>query len=165
MLWLKCIVSSGEVSFIHACFPLSSLSGYRGRREYRGDGGPRGGGRGGGGYRSQQQGSRGGGYRQQGTAAKQTPFKYDTDFDFESANAKLSKETLEKEFKEKLRVDSTSRKSSESYGEGEEVTAGSDDEVVIVEEDGGVVEEVEEYYDKSKSFFDNISCEASSAKQ
>jgi hypothetical protein len=71
---------------------------------------------------------------------------------------------LEKEFKEKLRVDSTSRKSSESFGEGEEIDPGSDDEV-IVENEGEIVEDVEEYYDKSKSFFDNISCEASTAKQ
>lgn len=64
-------------------------------------------------------------------------------------------------------MDSTSRKSSESYGEGEEVSMGSDDEVVIVEEEGGAAEDVEEeeYYDRSKSFFDNISCEVSSAKQ
>lgn len=36
---------------------------------------------------------------------------------------------------------------------------------MIVEEQGEVIEEVEECYDKSKSFFDNISCEASIAKQ
>ena len=71
---------------------------------------------------------------------------------------------MEKEFKEKLRVDSASRKSSESYAEGEGMTPTSDDEV-IVEDEGEAIEDVEEYYDKSKSFFDNISCEASTVKQ
>lgn len=61
-------------------------------------------------------------------------------------------------------MDATSRKSSESVGEGEGVSPGSDDEVELVEEEGGAIEEVEEYYDKSKSFFDNISCEMSSNK-
>ena len=119
-----------------------------------------------GGHNSQQQqGGRGSGghsYRQQQTnSAKPAPFKYDSDFDFESANARFKKENLEQEF-EKLRLDSgSSRKASvETLGEEE---AGSDDEVVIVEE-GEVVEEVEECYDKSKSFFDNISCEGTSKK-
>lgn len=122
-----------------------------------------------GGHNYQQQGGRGGhSYRQQqnnpANSAKPAPFKYDSDFDFESANARFKKENLEQEF-EKLRLDSgSSRKASaETLGEGEEPGVGSDDEVVIVEE-GEVVEEVEECYDKSKSFFDNISCEGSSNK-
>ena len=135
--------------------------GYLRRRDptYRnGEGGGRGGG-----YGGHQQSSRGG-YRQSNPTTKPTHFKYDSDFDFEEANARLKRDSLEKEFKEKMRVDSASRKSSESYGEGEEVGAGSDDEVVIVEEEGAAIEEVEEYYDKEKSFFDNISCEGSSNK-
>ena len=66
-------------------------------------------------------------------------------------------------------MDSSSRKSSEGFGEGVAVDGESppdDDEVLVVEEEEGPADEPEpeEFYDKSKSFFDNISCEASSNK-
>ena len=138
--------------------------GYRGRRDYYRSG--RDGEGGGGGGRSQQQQGPTQNFRQQQSNTATKPPVYDSEFDFESANARFKKETLEKEFKEKLRLDSASRKSSESYGEGEEAYPGSDEEdeeEVVVVEDKGVEDEVE-YYDKTKSFFDNISREESSNK-
>ena len=35
---------------------------------------------------------------------KETPLKFENDFDFESENAKFNKEQIEKEFKEKLSI-------------------------------------------------------------
>lgn len=153
-----------------------------GRGGYNQDGGRRGGynqdsgGRGGyrqeghrGGYSNRRQtGYRGGyNYRQHqqtnsDVPTNTTPFKYDSEFDFETANARFKKDSLEKEFKEKLRLDSSSRKTSESYeeGEGEGDEGSLSEEEVVILEDGGDVEE-EDFYDKSKSFFDNISCEGS----
>lgn len=92
-------------------------------------------------------------------------FRYDSEFDFESANARFNKEVLEEEFKQKLTLDNqgSSRKSSEA-NEGLESPV-SDDVVVLegdnMEDDQGSMEGAAdaEYYDKSKSFFDNISCE------
>lgn len=59
-----------------------------------------------------------------------------------------------------MRVDGSSRRTSESNGDGIEDSP-SDDDVVVIEEEEGEVKDVEEedYYDKSKSFFDNITCE------
>lgn len=92
-------------------------------------------------------------------------FKYDSEFDFETANARFKKDSLEQEFKEKLKIDGGgggTRRGSESTN-GEVEGYPSDDEVV---EEGELVEEgneeEEDYYDKSKSFFDNISCEVNS---
>ena len=105
--------------------------------------GPRGGGRGGGGSANQQE----------------PTYRYENDFDFESANAQFNKQVLEEEFK-KMRV---------SKGKGSEDGGNNGDEAQEMEEegeneemeDGEVVEEAEpeEFYDKSKSFFDSISCE------
>ena len=96
-----------------------------------------------------------------------TSLKYDSEFDFETANARFRKDALEEEFKQKLRVDGSSRKTSESNGDGIEGLPDDDDVVVIEEEleEGEFEEPVEseEYYDKTKSFFDNISCEANIA--
>ena len=110
--------------------------GYRGRRDnYRGP--PRGGG--------------------PASASSQHPvYRYDSEFDFESANARFNKDDLEEEFKQKLKV-----------VEGEEVSNGNGtaeglDEVGVEEipADGG---SEGEFYDKSKSFFDSISCESNKA--
>ena len=37
-------------------------------------------------------------------SGKDTPLKFENDFDFESENAKFNKEQIEKEFKEKLSI-------------------------------------------------------------
>ena len=104
--------------------------------------GPRGGGRGGGGSSNHHE----------------PTYRYENDFDFESANAQFNKEVLGEEFK-KLRVGKGKGSESGSNGdEPQEVEEEGENEEM---EDGEVVEEAEpeEFYDKSKSFFDSISCE------
>ena len=101
-------------------------------------------------------------------------YRYENDFDFESANAQFDKQVLEEEFK-KLRVGSKGKSATAESGSGggpaTPTTRGSVSEevgdVVVEEEEvemGEVVDddeepEQEEFYDKTKSFFDNISCE------
>ena len=119
------------------CFPLflllslSTAGGRGGRRNYH-RGPPRGGG---GGPAGQQQAT----------------YRYESDFDFESANAQFDREGLEEEFK-RLRV--TKDKGTEDGGV-DEMQGGEEEEV----EEGEIVDEPFEFYDKSKSFFDNIGCE------
>lgn len=94
-----------------------------------------------------------------GSSSQQEPtYRYENDFDFESANAQFNKEMLEEEFKKKLRV--TKGKVLEDGSGGDEPQEVEEEENEEME-DGGPVEETEpgEYYDKSKSFFDSISCE------
>ncbi|KAG0237664.1 hypothetical protein BGW41_008329 [Actinomortierella wolfii] len=69
-----------------------------------------------------------------GQANNRTPAVPTSDFDFETANAKFHKEDLLKE-----------------------VVAKSEDQAE--KEDEVVIPQAEEFYDKKKSFFDNISCE------
>ena len=129
---------------------LFSLSGYRGRRDnhYRG-GAPRGGGRGGS-YSSQQQ----------------PTYRYDSEFDFESANARFNKDNLEEEFKQKVKVEDG------GMVEGERRALENSPPETLPppeEEEGRENDMLEngsregEFYDKSKSFFDNISCELNTA--
>ncbi|KAK2184860.1 hypothetical protein NP493_250g04079 [Ridgeia piscesae] len=73
---------------------------------------------------------------------KDTPLKFENDFDFESENAKFNKEQIEKEFKEKLSISDT------KIVNGDKEASGDEDE------------EESTFYDKAKSFFDNISCDA-----
>ena len=128
-------------------------------------------------------GGRGGGWRNDGRQNQERPtdrsssFKYDSEFDFESANARFKKEDLEVEFKLKLRLDDRSRKVSEesgrkasegsgrkaSEGSGYDLNESSGEEAEVIEDGGSASDEVEEYYDKTKSFFDTISCENNSA--
>jgi len=105
-------------------------------------GGFRGGPRGGGGpMRGAPQRGRGG-----PRGVRESPLKFEGEFDFESANAQFDKEKIEKELK-KLTI-------GECESESNNVVNGNKEEAE--EED----EEEEIFYDKSKSFFDNISCEA-----
>jgi len=133
----------------------------RGRREnqyYRGN---REGGAWGGGGAGRRPDRRQNQDRQQ---ADRTSFKYDSEFDFETANARFKKADLELEFKQ-LRLDDRASKTSDgssrkaSVGSGHDLNESSDEEVEIIEDGASVDEEAEEYYDKTKSFFDNISCE------
>ncbi|CAN0336592.1 unnamed protein product [Lampetra planeri] len=84
-----------------------------------------------------------------GGGRKEQPMKFEGDFDFESANAQFNKEELEKEFQDKLKL-------KDDRG-GEKVVNGEDKE-------GGAETQSHEddsaYYDKTKSFFDNISRES-----
>ncbi|XP_052818980.1 protein LSM14 homolog A-like isoform X2 [Mya arenaria] len=71
------------------------------------------------------------------------PIKFEGEFDFESSNAQFDKEEIERELKQKLTL-------GDSKENGEKPV-----------ENGGDEEDDEYFYDKAKSFFDNISCEAS----
>lgn len=80
--------------------------------------------------------------------------KFDEDFDFETANAQFHKDEIDKELQNKLKLKDDK---SEKALNGEEAT---DSEHPATE---GTAEEEEAvintYYDKSKSFFDNLSCD------
>ncbi|XP_008841450.1 protein LSM14 homolog B isoform X1 [Nannospalax galili] len=86
------------------------------------------------------------------TAAKENTIKFEGDFDFESANAQFNREELDKEFKKKLNF------KDDRAEKGEEK-----DPAVMTQSDEAPAEEEllgpNCYYDKSKSFFDNISSE------
>lgn len=81
------------------------------------------------------------------------PLKFEGEFDFESANAQFDKEEIERELKQKLTISDKNEKVVN--GDKENVENGGAHEAEEEEE-----EEDEQFYDKAKSFFDNISCEA-----
>lgn len=88
-----------------------------------------------------------GGYR--GGFNNQQPRKVEvptTDYDFESANAKFNKQDLVKEV-----IASTDDEKKPIPGSSSNEDAEDDDDVVIPPVDG--------FYNRGKSFFDNISCE------
>ena len=88
---------------------------------------------------------------------QQRVFRYDREFDFESANARFDKENLEEEFKHKAKIVDGVRKAGDEQEECEDGELELDDEG---EDDGEEVEQQSEVvYDKKKSFFDNISCD------
>ncbi|KAF9930936.1 hypothetical protein FBU30_011045 [Linnemannia zychae] len=66
--------------------------------------------------------------------SNRAPAVPNSDFDFETSNAKFHKDELAKE-------------------------VGKTEEAEVVEEEEVIIPQAEEFYDKSKSFFDNISCE------
>ncbi|XP_042638726.1 protein LSM14 homolog B [Orycteropus afer afer] len=86
------------------------------------------------------------------TSVKENTIKFEGDFDFESANAQFNREELDKEFKKKLNF------KDDKAEKGEEK-----DPTVVTRNDEAPAEEdllgPNCYYDKSKSFFDNISSE------
>jgi protein LSM14 len=70
-----------------------------------------------------------------------------SDFDFESSNAKFNKEEIVKEVVKKIHPnDLKEEEPVDGHGEEEE-------------EEDFLIPPAESYYDRSKSFFDNISCE------
>ncbi|XP_073092474.1 protein LSM14 homolog B isoform X2 [Manis javanica] len=83
---------------------------------------------------------------------KENTIKFEGDFDFESANAQFNREELDKEFKKKLNF------KDDRAEKGEEK-----DPSVVTPSDETPAEDDHLgpncYYDKSKSFFDNISSE------
>ncbi|XP_060595713.1 protein LSM14 homolog A-like isoform X2 [Ruditapes philippinarum] len=123
-----------------------SASYARGRGNNRGGSGFRGGserGRGRGAPRGQS-------VRGRGSGRPHEPIKFEGEFDFESSNAQFDKEEIERELKQKLTLgEDTSKVNGEKAVENGEGGGG-----------GGGEEDDECFYDKSKSFFDNISCEA-----
>ncbi|XP_032461293.1 protein LSM14 homolog B isoform X2 [Phocoena sinus] len=85
------------------------------------------------------------------TTVKENTIKFEGDFDFESANAQFNREELDKEFKKKLNF------------KDDKAENGEKDLAVVTQSDEAPAEEDHLgpncYYDKSKSFFDNISSE------
>ncbi|XP_053305629.1 protein LSM14 homolog A [Spea bombifrons] len=91
------------------------------------------------------------------------PMKFEKDFDFESANAQFNKEEIDREFHNKLKIkddkpekpvngedkadSGVDTQNSEGNAEEEEVAAAASLAAASC------------YYDKTKSFFDNISCD------
>ncbi|KAM3625890.1 uncharacterized protein V6R79_019275 [Siganus canaliculatus] len=76
------------------------------------------------------------------------PMKFEEDFDFETANAQFHKDEIDKELQTKLKL------KDDKALNGEEA---ADSENVATEEEETVNNSC--YYDKSKSFFDNLSCD------
>ncbi|XP_042571709.1 protein LSM14 homolog A-like isoform X3 [Cyprinus carpio] len=102
---------------------------------------------------------RGGGHRGRGRfpVRREGPMKFEKDFDFESANAQFNKDEIDKEFQSKLKLkDEKSDKALNGEDKGDSGVDTQNSEGNVVEEDplGPNC-----YYDKSKSFFDNISCD------
>uniref|UniRef100_UPI00358F651B protein LSM14 homolog B-like isoform X2 n=1 Tax=Myxine glutinosa TaxID=7769 RepID=UPI00358F651B len=103
-------------------------------------------------------------------SAEKDPVVFKEDFDFESANAQFNKEELEKELQTKLKIKEEAP--AQESGDCPGVPLNADDPTK--EGDGGGEEllpaqptpppPTSTYYDKSKSFFDNISCEGSTRR-
>ncbi|KAM9480986.1 LSM14A mRNA processing body assembly factor b isoform 2-T2 [Clarias gariepinus] len=116
----------------------------------RGRGGSGGAGGGGGGGGGNQRG------RGRFNMRRDGPMKFEKDFDFESANAQFNKEEIDREFQSKLKIKDEKAVNGEEKG----------DSGVETQNNEGNVDEEDTlgpncYYDKSKSFFDNISCDDS----
>uniref|UniRef100_A0A1A7WGE9 LSM14 homolog Aa (SCD6) n=1 Tax=Iconisemion striatum TaxID=60296 RepID=A0A1A7WGE9_9TELE len=103
-----------------------------------------------------QRRGRGVGHRGRGrfNLRRDGPMKFDKDFDFESANAQFNKE-IDQEFQNKLKLKDEKTLNGEDKG---------DSGPKIHKSEGNAENETDLlgpncYYDKSKSFFDNISCD------
>ncbi|XP_051238898.1 LSM14A mRNA processing body assembly factor a isoform X4 [Dicentrarchus labrax] len=106
---------------------------------------------------------RGGGHRGRGrfNVRRDGPMKFEKDFDFESANAQFNKEEIDREFQSKLKLKDEKTEKAEKAVNGEEK---ADSGVETQNSESNADEEGDPlgpncYYDKSKSFFDNISCD------
>ncbi|XP_074489397.1 LSM14A mRNA processing body assembly factor a isoform X2 [Sebastes fasciatus] len=107
---------------------------------------------------------RGGGHRGRGrfNVRRDGPMKFEKDFDFESANAQFNKEDIDREFQSKLKLKDEKTEKTEKAVNGEDK---GDSGVETQNSEGNADEEGGDplgpncYYDKSKSFFDNISCD------
>ncbi|KAK7122034.1 hypothetical protein R3I93_022974 [Phoxinus phoxinus] len=102
---------------------------------------------------------RAGGHRGRGRfpVRREGPMKFEKDFDFESANAQFNKDEIDKEFQSKLKL--KDEKPEKALNGEEKADSGVDTQ----NSEGNAEEEVPLgsncYYDKTKSFFDNISCD------
>uniref|UniRef100_A0A3Q3JW05 LSM14A mRNA processing body assembly factor a n=1 Tax=Monopterus albus TaxID=43700 RepID=A0A3Q3JW05_MONAL len=106
---------------------------------------------------------RGGGHRGRGrfNVRRDGPMKFEKDFDFESANAQFNKDEIDREFQSKLKLKDEKTDKSEKAVNGEDK---GDSGVETHNSEGNADDECDPlgpncYYDKSKSFFDNISCD------
>lgn len=88
------------------------------------------------------------------------PMKFEKDFDFESANAQFNKEEIDREFHNKLKLKEDKLEKQEKPVNGDD----KGDSGVDTQNSEGNADEEDPlgpncYYDKTKSFFDNISCD------
>ncbi|CAE1302589.1 LSM14 [Acanthosepion pharaonis] len=90
------------------------------------------------------------------------PLKFENDYDFESANAEF--EEMEKELKKLTLTEKNANVVVNGEKPAENVDEGEEAEVDDVKKEEKKDEEIV-YYDKAKSFFDNISCEATEREQ
>lgn len=103
-----------------------------------------------------------GGHRGRGrySVRRDGPVKFEKDFDFESANAQFNKDEIDREFQNKLKIKEEKPEKQEKTVNGEDK---GDSGVDTQNSEGNADEEdplgPNVYYDKSKSFFDNISCD------
>ncbi|XP_029109182.1 LSM14A mRNA processing body assembly factor a isoform X2 [Scleropages formosus] len=111
---------------------------------------------------AQSRRGRGGGHRGRGrfSVRRDGPMKFEKDFDFESANAQFNKEEIDREFHNKLKLKDDKAEKPEKAVNGED----KGDSGVETQNSEGNADEEDPlgpncYYDKSKSFFDNISCD------
>ncbi|XP_053843765.1 protein LSM14 homolog A isoform X2 [Vidua macroura] len=91
---------------------------------------------------------------------RDVPMKFEKDFDFESANAQFNKEEIDREFHNKLKLKEDKLEKPEKPVNGED----KGDSGVDTQNSEGNADEEDPlgpncYYDKTKSFFDNISCD------
>uniref|UniRef100_A0A2K5EIA2 FFD box profile domain-containing protein n=1 Tax=Aotus nancymaae TaxID=37293 RepID=A0A2K5EIA2_AOTNA len=90
------------------------------------------------------------------------PMKFEKDFNFESTNAQFNKEETDREFHNKLKLKEDKLEKQEKPVNGED----KGDSGVDTQNSEGNADEEDPlgpncYYDKTKSFFDNISCDDS----
>ncbi|KAF3686875.1 Protein LSM14 -like protein A Protein FAM61A RNA-associated protein 55A [Channa argus] len=78
--------------------------------------------------------------------------KFDEDFDFETANAQFHKDEIDKELQTKLKLKEEKALNGEQTADSEHLANEG-----TTEEEEAVLNPC--YYDKSKSFFDNLSCD------
>ncbi|XP_066439303.1 protein LSM14 homolog A isoform X3 [Eleutherodactylus coqui] len=107
-----------------------------------------------------RRGGRGGhrGGRGRFSVRRDGPMKFEKDFDFESANAQFNKDNIDREFHNKLKIKVPDDKPEKPVNGEDKGDSGVD-----TQNSEGNAEEEEAtascYYDKTKSFFDNISCD------
>ncbi|XP_029552926.1 protein LSM14 homolog A isoform X1 [Salmo trutta] len=109
-----------------------------------------------------QRRGRGGGQRGRGrfNVRLDGPMKFEKDFDFESANAQFNKEEIDREFQNKLKLkDETERAAVNGEYKGNSGVETQNSKGNADEGLEALTHNV--YYDKSKSFFDNVSCDYS----
>ncbi|XP_056621892.1 LSM14A mRNA processing body assembly factor b isoform X4 [Triplophysa dalaica] len=110
-------------------------------------------------------GSAGGGGGQRGrgrfNGRRDGPMKFEKDFDFETANAQFNKEEIDREFQNKLKIKDDSEKVEKTLNGEEKTDSGVEPQNSEVNANEGDPLGPNCYYDKSKSFFDNISCDDS----
>ncbi|XP_051235882.1 LSM14A mRNA processing body assembly factor b isoform X1 [Dicentrarchus labrax] len=82
------------------------------------------------------------------------PMKFEEDFDFETANAQFHKDEIDKELQNKLKLKDDK---TEKTLNGEEAADSEHPATEGATEEEAVINPC--YYDKTKSFFDNLSCD------